>query len=147
MGKVQMTVFVCLGQSRQSILVAGPRRAFGGRRMSAGFKVAGEVFWGTNGAVESYVEALAAQAATRFGTDSPLTVFFSEERDGFSSGKIVYLDKWLTDAAHRERFLELLDAATEQLLREGAFTEYGREWVASVMTSLRARVAGGQRLA
>jgi hypothetical protein len=112
--------------------------------MSAGFKVAGEVFWGTNGAVESYVEALAVQAATRFGPDSPLTVFFRGERDGFSSGKIVYLDKWLTDAAGRERFLELLEAATEQLLREGAFTEYGREWVASVIASLRARVVGGQ---
>ena len=31
--------------------------------MSAGFKVAGEVFWGTNGAVEAYVETMAAASA------------------------------------------------------------------------------------
>jgi hypothetical protein len=113
--------------------------------MSAGFKVDEEVFWGTNGAVEAYAEALAAQAASRFGPDDPLTVFFQEERDGFYGGKILFLDEWLADAAGRERFLGLLDAATEQLLRNGAFTEYGREWVASVVASLRARVAGEQR--
>lgn len=110
--------------------------------MSAGFKVADEVFWGTNGAVEAYVEALAAQAAARFGPHDPLATFFRDERDGFSSGKIVFLDEWLKDAAARTRFLELLVTATEQLLREGAFTEYGREWVATVVAQLQARVAG-----
>jgi len=35
----------------------------------------------------------------------------------------------------------LLDAATEQLLREEAFTDSGREWVASVVAALRARIA------
>jgi hypothetical protein len=29
------------------------------------------------------------------------------------------------------------------LLREGAFTEYGREWVESVVAALRARIAAG----
>jgi hypothetical protein len=111
--------------------------------MSAGFKVAGQVFWGTNGAVEAYVETLAAQAAARLGSEDPLTVFFREERDGFFTGKIVFLDEWLADAAGRKRFVELLDAATEQLLREGTFTEYGREWIASTVDSLRTLVAGG----
>ncbi len=77
------------------------------------------------------------------GPDAPLAVFFQDERDGFYGGKIVFLDEWLADAASRGCFLELLDAATEQLLREGAFTEYGREWVVSVVAALRARVAGG----
>lgn len=111
--------------------------------MSAAFKVGGEVFWGTNGAVEAYAEALAAQAATRLGPDHPLAVHFREERDGFYGGKFLFLDEWLTDAAGRERFLVLLDAATEQLLREGAFSEYGREWVACVMAAVRAKIAAG----
>lgn len=41
--------------------------------MSAGFKVVDEVFWGTNGAVEAYVEALAGQATTWLGSDYPIT--------------------------------------------------------------------------
>src|SRR5206468_4206133 len=90
--------------------------------MSAGFKIAAEIFWGTNGAVEAYVEALAAQAAARFGADDPLTTFLADTRDGFYTGVILYLDPWLGDAAGRRRFLKILDAATEQLLREGAFT-------------------------
>jgi hypothetical protein len=110
--------------------------------MSAGFKIADEVFWGTNGAVEAYVEALATQAAARFGPDDPLAAFFREERDGFFTGKVVSLDAWLADVAGRARFLAVLDAATEQLLHEGAFTEQGRAWVASEMARLRARVGG-----
>ena len=113
--------------------------------MSAGFKVGDEVFWGTNGAVEAYVEALAAQAVAQLGPDDPLTRYFQEERDVFQSGWILYLDDWLADAAGRERFLRLLDAATEQLLKDDVFTEYGREWVATVVASLRARVAGHPR--
>jgi hypothetical protein len=115
--------------------------------MSAGFEVADEVFWGTNGAVEAYVEALAAQAAARFGPDDPISVYFQEERDGFYGGKILILDEWLADCGGRKRFIELLDAATEQLLREGEFTEYGREWVATVVASLRCRITGEPRQA
>jgi hypothetical protein len=109
--------------------------------MSAGFKVADEVFWGTNGAVEAYVETLAALAADRLGNDAPLTVFLREQQERFFTGIVVYLDEWLTDAVSRERFVWLLDAATEQLLRAGAFTEYGREWVTSVVAAMRSRIA------
>ncbi|QJW97841.1 hypothetical protein [Frigoriglobus tundricola] len=108
--------------------------------MSAGFKVAGEVFWGTNGAVEAYLEALAGRAVTSFGAADPLSVFLRDECDGFSMGKIVYLDEWLRDALARDRFLELLDAATDQLRRDGTFSEYGREWVSSVVSELRVRI-------
>jgi hypothetical protein len=111
--------------------------------MSAGFKIKGEVFWGTNGAVEAYVEALAAQAAARFGPDDPLAAFLRDEREVFYSGKIVFLDEWLGDADARRRFLEILDAASEQLIKEGAFTDYGREWMNSEITRLRVRIAAG----
>ncbi len=111
--------------------------------MSAGFKVAGEVYWGTNGAVEAYLEALAEQAAARFGPDDLLAAFFRDERDTFHTGKIVFLDKLLAVPQARGRLVELFDAATEQLLREGAFTDYGREWVEAVMRPLRSRLAGG----
>jgi len=110
--------------------------------MSAGFKAAGEVSWGTNGAVEAYVEALAGQAAARFGADDPLAAFFRDERDAIHTGKIVFLDKFLAAPEARSRLVELFDAATEQLLREGAFTDYGRQWVESTMRPLRARLAG-----
>ena len=110
--------------------------------MSAGFEVSGEVFWGTNGAVEAYVEALAEQAAARFGPDAPLAAFFRDERDAFYTGKIVFLDEFLAVPQFRSQLLEVFDAATEQLLREGAFTDYGREWVESTMRPLRARLAG-----
>jgi hypothetical protein len=52
--------------------------------MGAGFEVADEVFWGTNAAVEASVEALAAQAAARFGPDDPLAPFFRGEHEGFT---------------------------------------------------------------
>ena len=109
--------------------------------MSAGFKVAGEVFWGTNGAVEEYVGALADLAASRLGPDDRLAAFLTDERDGYHTGKIVFLDRWLADPAGRARFLGLLDAATERLLAAGAFTEYGREWVATEIARLRATIA------
>ncbi len=110
--------------------------------MSAAFVIGDDVFWGTNGAVEAYAEALAGQAAARLGPAHPLAVHFQEERNGFYGGKFMFLDQWLADAAGRELFLVLLDAATEQLLQDGAFTEYGHEWVATVMADLRMRVAG-----
>lgn len=113
--------------------------------MSAGFKVDGEVFWGTNGAVEEYVIALADVAADRFGPDHPLAAFLADERDGFHMGKVVFLDEWLTDDFDRRRFLGLLDAATERVV--GSFSEYGREWVDTTMADLRDRIAAGTRKA
>ena len=111
--------------------------------MSAGFKVGDEVFWGTNGAVEAYLEEMAVEAASRFGPDDPLAAFLKDECDCFAMGRIAFLDEWLADAASRGRFLELLDAATAELLEKGTFTDYGREWVATVVRDLRARIASG----
>jgi hypothetical protein len=111
--------------------------------MSAGFKVAGEVFWGTNGAVEAYIEAMAELAAERFGPNDPLATFLRDERDSFSMGKIVFLDEWLRDAADRDRLLELFEVATERLLRDGTFTQIGQQWVSDVVSELRKRIAGG----
>jgi hypothetical protein len=113
--------------------------------VSAGFKVADDVLWGTNGAVETYVASLSVQATARFGPDDPLAAFFRHERESFFMGTVVVLDEWLGDDTCRERFLEILDAATDQLLREGGFSEYGREWVVAVAAGLRAKIAGNDR--
>jgi hypothetical protein len=111
--------------------------------MSAGFRVGGEVFWGTNGAVEAYLEALADLAAARFGPDSPFAAFLREERDVFHAGRVVPLDWCLAAPAGRALLAGLLDGATDRLLREGLLTGYGREWVGTVVAALRARVAEG----
>ena len=111
--------------------------------MSSAFKVAGEVYCGTNGAVAAYVEVMAEQAVALFGIDAPITTFLQNERDSFLSGKIVYLDGCIQEAADRERLLMVLDAATAQLLREETFSQYGMQWVASVVGQLRERIAGG----
>ena len=111
--------------------------------MSAGFKVDGEVFWGTNGAVEDYVIALADLAADRLGPTHPLAEYLADQRDGFHTGAIVRLDDWLDQPADRRQFLELLDAATDRIKREGSFTEYGREWIATTVADLRERIAAG----
>ena len=71
-----------------------------------------------------------------------MAVHFREERDGFYSGKFLFLDEWLADDAGREQFLGVLDAATEQLMRDGTFTEYGKEWIATVVAGMRAQIAG-----
>jgi hypothetical protein len=110
--------------------------------MSAGFAVADEVFWGTNGAVEAYVDCLAALAADQLGPDHPLATFFREQQVGCFPGRVVFLDEVLAAPVARRQFVELLDMATVRLLEDGAFTEYGQAWVSSVVTALRARVAG-----
>ncbi|MFT3776417.1 MAG: hypothetical protein QM820_64575 [Minicystis sp.] len=56
---------------------------------------------------------------------------------------MVRLDELLRDDTRRKQFVEILDAATDQLLREGVFTEYGLAWVQSVVVAqFRARLAG-----
>ncbi len=108
--------------------------------MGAGFDFAAQVHWGTNGAIEAYLEALAQIAAERFGADDRLAAAFGEERDGFFTGKVVFLDDILTEAGDQGRFIGLLDAATDKLLQEQVFTDHGREWVATVIRALRGRL-------
>ena len=105
--------------------------------MSAGFDFLGETFWGSNGSIESYLEALENQAAARFGTSDPLTEFFREEREGWFTGKVVFLDVILTDRARCEVFVQLLDAATKQLLAADAFSEFGQTWLEVTLERMR----------
>jgi len=49
------------------------------------------------------------QARARFGADDAFAVFLHEEWEGFSTGKVVYLDRILTDAGVRQRFLVVLE--------------------------------------
>ncbi|VTT97998.1 unnamed protein product [Gemmataceae bacterium] len=105
--------------------------------MSAGFKFADVVFWGTNGAVEALLEALVAQAESRFGTNDHLTTFLRDERTGFFSGKVVCLDELLGNPVARQRFLSLLDDAPRELIRAGTLTEYGSAWLGTEIAGLR----------
>src|SRR5690242_159739 len=111
--------------------------------MSAGFKIAGEVFWGSNGAIEVYLDALASQAAAQFGSYDPIAVFFRSERDLFFTGAVTVLDPVLSSTLGRERFLRVLDGATEELLASDSLSEYGKSWAKAVVGNLRQRVLDG----
>lgn len=107
--------------------------------MSAGFRVDREVFWGTNGAIEELLSAMAALAATRC-PDTPLARFLQDERDGFSSGKVVDLDEWRQTIGDRERLLDLFDSAVSVHLRNDEWTPYGRHWLQTVMSDCRTKI-------
>lgn len=108
--------------------------------MSAGFKVDGEVFWGTNGAVEAYVEAMGAIALELFGADDPMTAFFRDELEGIFPGRVVVLNECLDTRGKRTRLLRVLDDATHRILSSDTFTEHGRDWVATVVAELRSKL-------
>ncbi len=109
--------------------------------MSAGFKLDEQVFWGTNGAVEAYVESLGRQAGALLGSRHPMATFFEAELEGFFPGKIVFLDELLREPGDRQSLLGILDAATKELLGNSSFSEYGQNWVATTMAALRAQIA------
>jgi hypothetical protein len=106
--------------------------------MPAGFEFADEVFWGSNGAVEAYVETLAQLAAERFGDADDLAAFFRDEAGGFFTGKVVFLTEVLPDKPSRDKFLHLLAAASERLRDE--FTDLGRAWIDDVIRRLGERI-------
>ncbi|WP_439632185.1 hypothetical protein [Gemmata sp.] len=110
--------------------------------MSAGLKFADVVFWGTNGAVEVLLEALIAQAERQLGTADPLTTFLRDERDGFYMGKVVVIDEPLATTAARQRFLSLMNDASQELLREGPLTDYGSAWLSTEITALCDHIRG-----
>jgi hypothetical protein len=110
--------------------------------MSAGFEVADEIFWGTNGAIEAYVESLGAAAARLYGPEDPLARFLRGQLEGFFPGIVVVLDEHVVGRDACERFLRALDESTQQLLGGETFSDLGREWVATVMVRLRQKVVG-----
>jgi hypothetical protein len=109
--------------------------------MSAGFDLDGEVYWGTNGAVEAYLGALARIAADRFGPDDALAAALRRHREGFFTGMVVDLDESLGRPGDRRRFASLLDAATAELLRGDAFSDLGRTWATTRIGAMRDRLA------
>jgi hypothetical protein len=108
--------------------------------MSAGFNFRGETYWGTNGAIEISLEALIHESSTRFGTTAPMTRFLVENRESFNMGKVVFLDELLPDVDRCQRFLQVFEAATEQLEHDDVFTDYGRSWVKEFSSLLRQRI-------
>ncbi len=105
--------------------------------MSAGFRLDDTVFWGSNGAIEAYLEALAEQATLHLGRPHPVAEHFRSERECLFTGAVVDLSPIAVDITSRARLLELFDLATEQLLGTGTFTEAGRTWVRDVIGDLR----------
>lgn len=111
--------------------------------MSAGFNFRGETYWGTNGAIEIYLEALTDESKARFGMANPMMTFFHQEREEFFMGKIVFLDALLPDADSCQRFIQVFDAATDQIMRTDVFSEYGRLWIKETLGLLRQRIVEG----
>jgi hypothetical protein len=56
-------------------------------------------------------------------------------------GAVIFLDEVLPDASAYQQFIQLLDGATQALLEANTFSEYGREWVETVVGSLRTRLS------
>src|SRR5262249_20753230 len=102
----------------------------------------GEVFWGTNGAIEAYVRALADVAREKYGESDGLAGFFREQSEAFYTGAVIVLDDCLADEGARGRLLDAFDVATERLLLGDTFSDYGRRWAATVMGMLRRKLAG-----
>lgn len=112
--------------------------------MSSGFTLGTDTYWGSNGAIATYIAVMADLAVGRFGAQDPLAVRLTQEhefRRTATMGSVVLLDDWLQDAESRARLCWLLDAATDQILHQGTFTDAGREWIATVVTRLKARIA------
>lgn len=112
--------------------------------MSSAFHIGDDSFWGSNGAIATYVEIMKDLAVAHFGAQDPLAAHLTQEheyRRAGASGMVVLLDGWLSDAESRDRFVWLLDTATDLILHQGTFTDSGREWIAMVVARLRARVA------
>jgi hypothetical protein len=112
--------------------------------MSSAFHIGDETFWGSNGAIDTYLAVMKDLAVAHYGQQDPLAARLTDEhelRRSGGMGMIVLLDDWLLDAESRDRFLWLLDTATDQILRQGTFTDSGREWIAMVMAKLHARIA------
>jgi hypothetical protein len=110
--------------------------------VSAAFANGDDLVWGTNGAIEVYLEHLAASAAARFGADDPQAEFFRLQRAAFNMGTVVRLDELLGDAARRARLLAVFDAATIGMRDCGELTAHGLEWLAAAAPQIR-RLIGG----
>ena len=108
--------------------------------MSAGFKLRDKIFWGTNGSIEVYVAAMAEQASLLFGHDAAIAAFFRGKLACFFSGTVITLDPMLDGIGARERFLVVLDAATQDLDQKDTFSEIGREWVHDTIGELRRHI-------
>jgi len=105
--------------------------------VSAGFEVAGEVVWGTNGAIEAYLDCLADASAALVGAEDRMTTFFRDERAMFNMGAIVRLDALLGSADAKTRLLAVFDLATTRLQTSGIFSDYGLQWLDASAPQLR----------
>jgi hypothetical protein len=112
--------------------------------MSSAFHIGDDTFWGSNGAIDTYLEIMKDLAVAHFGAQDPLAVHLTEvheSRRSSARSRVVLLDHWLLDTESRDRFLWLLDTATDVVLQQGTFTNAGREWIAMIVTKLRTRIA------
>lgn len=105
--------------------------------MSAGLSINENTVWGTDGAVEALVDAMHREAAEWLGYDAPLTVFLRNEHETFYMGKVVFLDDWFKDMTSRLELLEVVNAGAEQLVEQGTFSGYGREWISQMVEELQ----------
>ena len=109
--------------------------------MSAGLSINGDVLWGSNGTIESLIDAMRGEASEQLGKDAPLTVFLASEHNAFFIGTVVFLDDWIKDRASRAELLEAVNAGAERLLKRGILNDYGKEWLSQILESLRAALS------
>src|SRR5262249_11324650 len=110
--------------------------------VSAAIACGAELVWGSNGAIELYLEQLAAAAAVHGGPDDRLVRFFAFERAAFNMGAVVQLDTLLGDPAQRTHLLQVFDDATSRMRDCGELTEHGVQWLEAAAPQIRRLISG-----
>jgi hypothetical protein len=109
--------------------------------VSAGFRYAGRVYWGTNGAIEVCIESMIA-AADEIEGAGRVKRFLEEWAAMFPlTGAVIELDE-IAQGHDGVALATLLANTLARLSGENSvLTAYGRQWAASVLGDLHAAVS------
>lgn len=94
--------------------------------MSAAFKFAESICWGTTGAIEDILSRAAELLVESCAINHPMSAFLIQERAEYWSGKVI---DFPSSVMPRAQLASLLERAREQALSNGTFTEVGTKWL------------------